>query len=297
MRTVIGFAIVFLCVFGAFAMFGGNIEIILHAIPHEFVTIGGGAIGAFVVANSMTVIKKVIKGLKQSVKGEKWRADEYKELLSLVYMMIRMFDNDKKALEGHIENPEESSLFARFPKVMEDPTLVDFVCGYLRMMTLGLKTPHVLQEIMENNIDKLHHEHMKPQHALQNMADGLPAIGIVAAVLGVINTMGSINQPTEVLGGMIGSALVGTFLGVLMSYCIVGPLAARLAQVVDEDLRCFEIVKAALVAKLHGLNATVALETGRLVIPSAVQPTFKEFEEMLEELPSKVDNDKMAKAA
>lgn len=298
MRVGIGFLIVLGCVFGAFAGFGGNIHVILEALPHEFITIGGGSIGAFIVGNSAIVIKKSLHGLKMTVKGEKWRKDEYKQLISLLFVIIRQLKTNAKALEEHVERPEESSLFKDYPLVLQDEHLVHFIADYVRMITLDFNNPYQLQELMENDIERLHHEKMKPQIALQHMADGLPAIGIVAAVLGVINTMGSINQPTEILGAMIGGALVGTFLGVLLSYCVVGPLAHRLGQVIDQDCKVFEVVRAVLVAHAQDLPGLIAVEVGRRSIPTAIAPTFQEMEEFTDALPRAIEGaPQMVKAA
>lgn len=291
-----GFLIVLVCVFGAFAAFGGNIAIVMEALPHEFVTIGGGAIGAFVVANSTRVLKKAMAGLKQVFKGEKWKKDQYVQLLSLMYMLVRQARANRQALEAHIEAPEESNIFSQSPAVLSDKMLTGFITDYMRLIMLETIPDHQLQDAMENDIDRLHHEKLDPQHALQNMADGLPAIGIVAAVLGVINTMGSIDQPTEILGGMIGGALVGTFLGVLLSYCVIGPLAARLLQVIDHDAKVYDIVKTIIVAHQQNYNPTVSIEFGRRVTPTYVAPSFIELEKVLDDLPP-VDAGQAARAA
>lgn len=298
MRVGVGFLIVLACVFGTFAGFGGNIHIILEALPHEFLTIGGGAIGAFVVGNSGAVIKKSMKGLKLTVKGESWRKDEYKQLISLLFVLTRQLKTNARGLESHIEKPDDSSLFKQYPLVQQDEQLVHFIADYVRMITLDFNNPYQLQELMENDIERIHHEKMKPQLALQHMADGLPAIGIVAAVLGVINTMGSIDQPTEILGAMIGGALVGTFLGVLLSYCVVGPLAQRLGQVIDQDCKAFEVVRAVLVAYAQGVPNLIAVEVGRRSIPTVQAPTFQEMEEFTDELPRALEEaPALAKAA
>jgi chemotaxis protein MotA len=190
------------------------------------------------------------------------------------------------ALESHIEKPHESSIFSRYPKISKDHFAVDFICDTLRMMTMNLEDPHQVEDAMEKQLEKHHHEALEPAHALQSMADALPALGIVAAVLGVIKTMGSITEPPAVLGGMIGGALVGTFLGVFMAYGLVGPMAARLQAVVNEDGAFYKIIQAVLVAHLHGNAAQISVEIGRGNVPSVHQPSFIELEEALTQIPN-----------
>ena len=190
------------------------------------------------------------------------------------------------ALESHIENPHDSTIFSRFPKIGKDHFAIDFICDTLRMMTMNLEDPHQVEDAMEKQLEKHHHEALKPQHALSNLADGLPALGIVAAVLGVIKTMGSITEPPAVLGAMIGGALVGTFMGVFLAYGIVGPMAARLQDVVDEEGSFYKIIQAVLVAHLHGNAAQISVEIGRGNVPSPSQPSFLELEEALGAIPA-----------
>ena len=279
-----GFLIILACVFGSFIWSGGKMDIVLHALPHELTAIAGAAIGAFVVSNSMATIKLVGKGLKRSFKGGRWNDGDYRDLLTLLYALLSTFKKKGAiGIEPHLDLPGESAIFTRYPRLLADHHLVEFICDYLRMMTMNFEDPHQIAEAMENDIEKHHHEELAPQHALQQMADGLPAIGIVAAVLGVIKTMGSIDQPTEVLGAMIGGALVGTFLGVLLAYCLVGPLAAKLLETVDADGKTFTVVKAALVAHAQGMPTQVAIEIARRVAPSAKSPSFQQLENYLEE--------------
>jgi chemotaxis protein MotA len=187
------------------------------------------------------------------------------------------------ALEPHLDNPEQSELFKPYPRLLQDRKLIEFICDYLRMMTVNFEDPHQLESAMEADIERHHHEEAGPQHALQIMADGLPAIGIVAAVLGVIKTMGSIDQPTEILGAMIGGALVGTFLGVLLSYCLVGPLAAKLNETIEADIKPFSIAKTAIVAYAQNVPVQVAIEIARRMTPSAYAPNFQQLETALDE--------------
>jgi chemotaxis protein MotA len=185
------------------------------------------------------------------------------------------------AIEQHIENPKESTIFQNYPKILKDHFATDLICDTLRMMTMNLEDPHQVEDVIDKQIEKHHHEAHKPAHAIQNLADAMPALGIVAAVLGIIKTMGSINQPPEYLGKMIGSALVGTFLGVFFAYGFIGPFASRLGQIVDEEGQFYKIIKDVLVAHLHGNAAQVSVEIGRGQIPSSAQPSFAQLEEAL----------------
>jgi chemotaxis protein MotA len=185
------------------------------------------------------------------------------------------------ALEQHIEKPEESSIFKRYPRITKDHFALDFICDTLRMMTMSLEDPHQVETAMEKQLEKHHHEALGPSTALQTMADGLPALGIVAAVLGVIKTMGAISEPPPVLGGMIGSALVGTFLGVFLAYGVVGPLATRLKFIAEEEALFYHVIRDVLVAHLHGNAAQISVELGRGSVPSEAQPSFQELEEAL----------------
>jgi chemotaxis protein MotA len=190
------------------------------------------------------------------------------------------------ALEAHIEKPSESSIFKRYPKISKDHFALDFICDTLRMMTMSLEDPHQVETAMEKLLEKHHHEALVPAGALTTMADGLPALGIVAAVLGVIKTMGSITEPPEILGGMIGGALVGTFLGVFLAYGLVGPIAVRLKGIVDEEAQFYHVIRDILVAHLHGNSAQVSVEIGRGSVPSLAQPSFAQLEEALNTIPT-----------
>lgn len=280
----VGFIIILGCVFGSFMMAGGKMDIVLHALPHEMMAIGGASIGAFIVANSMATVKKAGAGIMRAFKGPRWKAQDYKDLLTLLFGLLSTFKKGgATALEPHLDAPHESTIFAPYPRIVKDHHLVEFVCDYLRMMTVSFEDPHQIEAAMEADIEKHHHEEAGPQHALQIMADGLPAIGIVAAVLGVIKTMGSIDQPTEILGAMIGGALVGTFLGVLLSYCVVGPLAAKLLETIETDSKPYGIVKTAVVAYAQNQPVQVAIEIARRMTPSAYAPSFQQLETALDE--------------
>ncbi|WP_298675661.1 flagellar motor stator protein MotA [uncultured Sphingomonas sp.] len=279
-----GFLIILGCVFGSFIISGGKLEIILHALPHEMMAIAGAALGAFIVGNSTATLKKAMAGIKRAFRGPRWKEQDYADLLTLMFGLLSTFKKDgATGIEAHLDAPEASPLFGAYPRLLADRGLMEFVCDYLRMMTLNFEDPHQLEAVMEADIERHHHEESGPQHALQVMADGLPAIGIVAAVLGVIKTMGSIDQPTEILGAMIGGALVGTFLGVLLSYCVVGPIAGKLQETIDADRQPYAVAKAAIVAYAQHQPVTVAVEIARRMTPSALAPSFQQLESVLDE--------------
>lgn len=282
MIPVLAFVFTIAMVFGGFILGGGKFEIIIHALPHEMMTIGGAAIGSFMVANKGSVVKKSLKDLKKIGGNGKWKAQDYKDLLCLLFGILKLIRSKGMiALEQHIENPHSSSLFNAYPKIMKDHFAVDFICDTLRMMTMNFEDPHQVEDVMEKELEKHHHEAAAPSHAIQTMADGIPALGIVAAVLGVIKTMASISEPVEVLGAMIGGALVGTFLGVFLAYCFVGPTASKLGQVYDSEHHFYMVIKAVLVSHLHGNAPQISAEIGRTNIPSAYQPSFTDMEGLL----------------
>ncbi len=287
MFQFIGIAVLFIAVFGSYLMSGGKMPVILEAAPHELMAILGAAIAAFLISNSMATIKGIGPGFGKVFKGPKWKASDYRDLLSLLFLLTKtMKSKGVIALESHIEKPGESNIFGRFPRITHDHFAVDFICDTLRMMTMNLEDPHQVEDAMEKQLEKHHHEAQGPAHALQGMADALPALGIVAAVLGVIKTMGSITEPPEVLGGMIGGALVGTFMGVFLAYGLVGPFATRLNEIVEEEGSFYKIIQAVLVAHLHGNAAQISVEIGRGSVPSTAQPSFLEMEEALNNIPN-----------
>ena len=287
MLQIGGIILLFVMVFGGYVLSGGHFEVILHAVPHEMITIGGAAVAALLIANSMGSLKQIFGDLKKVISGPKWKTSDYRDLLCLLFLLTKtMKTKGMIALEAHIEKPDESSIFQRYPHIANDHFARGFICDTLRMMTMSLEDPHQVESAMEKQLEKHHHEAMVPAHALQTMADGLPALGIVAAVLGVIKTMGSITEPPEILGSMIGGALVGTFLGVFLAYGIVGPMAARLKAICDEDALFYHVIRDILVAHLHGNSAQVSVEIGRGSVPSSAQPSFVELEEALNNIPA-----------
>jgi len=286
MFQIIGIVLLFGLVFGGFVISGGNIAVILGALPTELMTIGGAGTAAVLISNSIPVIKAIGAGIGKVFKGPSWKPTDYRDLLSLLFLLTKtMKSKGVIALESHIENPRESSIFSRYPKIMKDHFAVDFICDTLRMMTMNLEDPHQVEDAMEAQLEKHHHEAMAAPHALTSLADALPALGIVAAVLGVIKTMGAITEPPAILGEMIGSALVGTFLGVFLAYGMVGPMAMRLSSVLEEEGSFYKIIQSVLVAHLHGNAAQISVEIGRGNVPSGAQPSFLELEEALSAIP------------
>jgi chemotaxis protein MotA len=278
-----GLIFLLLCVFGGFTIAGGSIGAILEAMPMEMVVIGGAALGSFAMANSLHVMKDSMAGMKKVFSGSRYKSGDYIELLGLLFKLLRLVTTKgNMAVESHIENPDSSAIFQEFPKVLANKTVVLVICDYMRMVGMDADDPHQIEDVMARELKKTLVERMHPVHALQIMADGLPALGIVAAVLGVIKTMTHISEPPAVLGQMIGGALVGTFLGVLLAYGLVGPIASRLKQVVEEEARYFEVIRAVLVSHLHGNAPQISIETGRKMVPNEFMPTFNGLEAHLE---------------
>lgn len=286
MLQIVGIVVLFAMVFGGFLISGGSIGVIIESLPHEMMTIGGAATAALLIGGSIYSLKKIGGDLGKIISGPKWKPGDYTDLLCLLYLLTKtMKSKGLIALEAHIEKPEESSIFKRYPRISKDHFALTFICDTLRMMTMSLEDPHQVEDAMEKQLEKHHAEALAPSGALTNMADGLPALGIVAAVLGVIKTMGAISEPPEVLGRMIGSALVGTFLGVFLAYGIVGPMATRLKAIVDEDAQFYHVIRDILVAHLHGNAAQVSVEIGRGSVPTMAQPTFQQLEAALDSIP------------
>lgn len=277
----IGIAIVFVMVFGGYMLAGGKMGLILKALPFEMVMIGGAAMGAFIISNDMAAIKHTLKDVGKVFKGAKWKADDYRDLLCLLFELIRIARANPVGLEEHIEAPNNSAIFAKYPKILTDKEAVALICDTLRTATMNYDDPHQVEEVLEKRIEASFHHNMHSTHALQTMADGLPALGIVAAVLGVIKTMGSIDQPPEVLGKLIGGALVGTFLGVFLAYGLVGPFAAKVKAVIEEDAHFYQLIREVLVANLYQHAPNICIEVGRQNTPGHKRPSFSELEESL----------------
>lgn len=279
MFPLIGFVVLIAMVFGGFALTGGALEPVLHALPHEMLIIGGAAVGALIIGNSTKELKAIGSGLMKVFKGPRYKKQDYLDVIFLVSKLMKMLRVDGPiALEPHVEDPKSSPIFAEYPRLLADHTLVNLIADTLRLVVVssGTLDVHAVEEVMDNSIKTHHHEVEGPQTTLQGLADALPALGIVAAVLGVVKTMGSIDKPPSVLGGMIGSALVGTFLGVLLAYGIVGPLATRLKQVLDADAAIYHVVKQIIIASLHGHPQPLVIEAARSGIAHHNQPGFSE---------------------
>jgi chemotaxis protein MotA len=279
MFVIIGYVIALGCIFGGYMIHGGNMMVILHALPTEIMVIGGGALGAFVVTNPMKTVKSTFGSLPTLLKGSKYTKARYMELMALLYDILQKARKEGlMSIEKDVESPHESAVFKKYPVVGSDHHVIEFVTDYLRMMVSGNLNAHEIESLMDNEIDTHHHEAHAPVQAIGRVAAGLPAFGIVAAVLGVVNTMGSVGQPPAVLGGMIGSALVGTFLGILLAYGMVEPLGFLLEQKVDEGSKELQCIKVTLLASMQGYAPQVAVEFGRKVLYSNDRPTFSELE-------------------
>ncbi|GIX37033.1 MAG: flagellar motor stator protein MotA [Silanimonas lenta] len=280
MFVLIGYVVVIACVFGGFILAGGNIMVIVKAVAVEAMIIGGGAAGAFVAANSMKTIKGSIGGALGLLKGPKFGKADYVELLKLLYeLLMKIRKEGLMAIESHVENPESSAIFQKYPKVMADHHLLDFITDCLRLMIGGNMNPHELEAVLEAELETHHKEAHAPAHSVQVVADGLPAFGIVAAVLGIVKVMEYVgNSPPEVIGQKVASALVGTFLGILLGYGFVGPVAAAMAARSEEDGKPFELVKTALIASVRGYPPPVAIEFARKQLFSDVRPSFADLE-------------------
>ncbi|MGE0776693.1 MAG: flagellar motor stator protein MotA [Sphingomonadaceae bacterium] len=277
MFAAIGLVVLIAMVFGGFALTGGDLGPVFHAIPHEMMIIGGAALGAVIAGNSMKELKSLASGVGKVFKGPVYKKKDFLEVIFLVSSLMKMLRTEGPvALEPHIEDPKSSSIFAEYPRLLKDSTLVHLITDTLRLVVIssGNLDPHAVEDVMDNSIKTHHHDAIRPADMLQNLADALPALGIVAAVLGVVKTMGSIDQPPAILGGMIGSALVGTFLGVFLAYGIVGPFSGRCRQVVEADAAIYHVVKQIIIASLHGHPLPLVIEAARSGISHENQPGF-----------------------
>jgi chemotaxis protein MotA len=283
MLPIGAFGFLLACVFGSYLVSGGAVAPLAEALPFELWTIGGAAIGAFVMGNSVHELKHAIGGFGKIMKGAAFRKGDYVDLLCLLYFLVRLASTKgNMALEPHIEKPQDSAAFQKFPKIVANHHASMIICDYLRMVGMNADDPNQIEDVMARELKKTLNEELHSAHALQTMADGLPALGIVAAVLGVIKTMSHIDQPPAVLGAMIGSALTGTFLGVLLAYGLAGPLASRLKGVVEEEAKFYEVIRAVLVTHLHGNAPQVSVESGRKMVPNEHMPSFQELEEAVQ---------------
>ncbi len=286
MIGIVGIAIIFIMVFGGYLLAGGKLGIIMKSLPFEMIIIGGAAAGAFVISSDGPGMKHTVKDIKKVFKGPSWKPDDYRDMLCLLFELIRLQRQNPVAIEEHIENPEASTIFGKYPKLAADHTAIDLICDTMRSASMNFDDPHQVEEVLDKQIEANHHHAQHSSHALQGIADGLPALGIVAAVLGVIKTMASIDQPPEVLGKMIGGALVGTFLGVFLAYGLVGPFASKIKTIVDEDAHFYRLIREVLVANLHNHATNICIEVGRQNTPHHFRPSFAVLEEALKSIKS-----------
>ncbi len=284
MTSLAGIAITLVMVFGGYMIAGGKLEIILHSLPYEMMIIGGAAVGSFLVGNDFATVKATIGDVGKAIRGPKWKRQDFQDALCLMFELLRLARESALRVESHIENPESSSIFARYPKILADHEAVEIICDTIRSILMNFNNPHQVEELLEKQLEAMSHEGAAGAHALQKMADGLPALGIVAAVLGVIKTMASIDKPPEVLGQMIGGALVGTFLGVFLAYGLVGPFADRIAAVHAQDHRFYALIRETIVASLQMHEPKMCVEVGRRNIPRMERPSFGEIEEALKQI-------------
>ena len=281
MGSILGIGIVLAMVFGGYLLAGGKMAIIMKSLPYEIMIIGGAAVGSFIVGNPMGIIKHTMADLVQVFKGPKWKKADYQDLLCLMYALIKVARQSPVEIEAHIEDPDNSAIFSEYPKIKGDHEAVEIICDTIRSMMMNFDDPHQVEDMLEKQLEAMHHEALHGSHALQKVADGLPALGIVAAVLGVIKTMASIDKPPEVLGQLIGGALVGTFLGVFLAYGITGPFADKINAMREEEHRFYLMIKEILVANLQKHEPAMCMEIARRNAPRSMRPTFSELEEAL----------------
>lgn len=284
MLGIVGIIVIFIMVFGGYVLAGGKMGIILKALPFEMMMIGGAAAGTFLLSNDSSGVKHTLKDIGKVFSGPKWKPEDFKDLLCLLFALIRIARANPVEVEQHIEDPDNSTIFNKYPKILADKEAVNLISDTMRSASMNYDDPHQVEEVLEKRIEANMHHALHSSHSLQSMADAFPALGIVAAVLGVIKTMASIDQPPEVLGKMIGGALVGTFLGIFLAYGFFGPFASKVKAVVEEDGHFYQLIREVLVANLHNHAAAICIEVGRQNTPSHIRPGFSELEEALNEV-------------
>ncbi len=278
MNLIVGIVILFACVLGGYVLHHGQLGALYQ--PTELLIIGGGAFGAFFIAHPLPIIKKAFAAVLSLLKGSSYNKAKYLELLSLMYGLFTKIRKDGLiALEADIEDPEKSAIFSQYPSVLADHHVLDFICDYFRLMVGGSMNSMEIENLMDVELETHHEDSHKPIGAVQGAADALPAFGIVAAVLGVVITMGAIGGPPEELGKNVGAALVGTMLGILLAYGMVGPIGTSLNHRAEEEAKYYICIKTCIIAYLNGYAPQVAIEFGRKVLPSDVRPGFLELEE------------------
>ncbi len=286
MLVIIGWVIVFAAVFGGYAIEGGHLAAMFQ--PVELLMIGGAAFGAFFVGNSGKAVKATLKALPTVFGGAKYNKAKYLQVLSLLYeILLKARKDGFVALERDIDDPAKSPIFSKYASAISDHHVIDFITDYLRLMVGGNMNAFEIESLMDKEIETHHKEAEIPSHVVTKVGDGLPAFGIVAAVMGVAHTMESIDKPPAILGALIAKALVGTFLGILLAYGVVGPLGTALEQKVHESSKVYDCIKATLLASLNGYAPPVAVEFGRKVLFSGERPTFMELETSVKQLKAK----------
>ena len=279
MISAIGLVVLFVCVFGGYIMAGGSMAPIMKAAPIETFIIAGAAIAAMLIGNSMDIVKGAAGGLGKVFKGSKYKKDDYLNTIFVVSKIMKTLKSEGAvALEAHIENPESSAIFAEYPALLKDHDLLHLITDTVRLLVVSSSnlSAYAVEEVMEQSIKTHHHGALKPAEALASMAGALPALGIVACVLGVVKTMGAIDQPPAILGGLIGGALVGTFLGVFFAYGLVEPMAGRLKQIIDDEGEIYKVVKQIIIGTMHGHPMPLIIEAARVGISHHNQPSFAE---------------------
>lgn len=284
MIVIIGIISVVVCVLGSYMAMGGKLAVLNQ--PFEVTIIFGAGVSAYVVGNPMRVVKGGFGRIGGIFKGPKYKKADYLELLTMQYQVFKLMkQKGALAVEQHVENPHESALFQEFPKFHHDHHALDFFCDYLRLLTMGTDNPHEIEALIDADLEALHMHDHQVSHSLTGMAESFPALGIVAAVLGVIKTMGSINEPPEVLGKLIGGALVGTFLGILLCYGFFAPFASHVKAIIEEEATYFNSMKAGLIAHMQGYAPAISVEFARKVLADHNRPTFLEVEDAVANLP------------
>ena len=277
MLVIVGYLVVLASVFGGFALAGGHLSSLFQ--PVELLMIGGAAVGAFLVGNNSKAIKATLKALPKTLKGSTYTKDMYMELMALLYdVLAKVRKEGLMTIEGDVEEPEKSPLFSKYPRILAEHHVLEFITDYLRLMVGGNLNTFEIENLMDNEIETHHHEGEVPVHTLSRVGEAMPAFGIVAAVMGVVHTMASVGLPPAELGLLIAHALVGTFLGILLAYGFVSPLASVLEQKLAEATKMLECVKVTLLASLNGYSPALAVEFGRKVLYSTERPSFVELE-------------------
>lgn len=278
MLILIGYIVVFVSVFGSFVALGGHLGALYQ--PFELLLIGGAALGAYFASNSGKSIKLLARALPIAFRSSPYNKELYMQLMGMMYVLLNKARRDgMMSIEGDIENPEQSAIFADYPNVVKDPALMNFIADYLRLMISGNMSSFEIETLMDQDIETYHHERNVPARALREVADALPAFGIVAAVLGVVKALGSVDQPPAVLADLISKAMVGTFLGILLAYGFVAPLAATIERRTADSVKVLECIKVTLLANMNGYPPQLAVEFGRKVLFSTERPSFQELEE------------------